>query len=229
MPVGAPTIDDRRLRRSVVTFFIRLPFALPMNPEHIHRFPVAGHYLEESAVEDIGEPPFVWIRLIHIEEPPPPVMRPGFFSGLKVAAGLSADKPLPSTSPPSTDKPFFQSWVEMKTPTLLIEGEDTKHQETVWFERCLTQFNRLVRAYHFLVPARPVYSIRNVTRESLDPLAYLIVNEVDSDEPWATGLLNLHANFPIPPEPATEEEERLINQIVDAQGDYHPFLRHREG
>jgi hypothetical protein len=116
MPVGTPIIADRRLQRSIVTFFIRLPFALPMKPEHVHRFPVAGHYIEEGAVEDIGEPPFVWVRLIHIEQPPPPMMPPGFLSGLKVAAGLSTDTPPPSTPPPSADKPFFQTWVEMKTP-----------------------------------------------------------------------------------------------------------------
>lgn len=222
------------LGRSLLVFYVRLPFPLPLTPQLWHHFDWGADYRDSAAMERMGQPPFVALQLIHLrEDVAPSPVRAGYMEGIKLildqyeVSDGPRHQPEPEPEPAvwSEDSVFIQTWVELVTPSELFVGEDDEDPVTACFERCLAQLNRLIRAYSFVVEDTRVHA---VNKEALDPVIFVERIDVPTGQRWGRGLFTLHWNYNTPIEEVAPEKEELVYTVIHLQGTGHPFTRYRE-
>jgi hypothetical protein len=234
---GWPDSADGRFKASssVLTFYIRLPFPLPLTPANVHRFSWYGaRYANPESEQQFGGPPFVDARFMHISVTPeyePPV-RPGYFEGLSLLQdeGQGDEEGIEEANRllalPPKDAKLIQTWVILLTPAVLLEGEDASHLQTACFERAIREMNHMIRAYSFIIEDPRVHP---VNKEQLDPLVTWELKDARSGEAWAQGPFLLHHNYPgLVAEPPSQQQESLIFAVVFRAAHGDPFFKYRD-
>lgn len=208
LPPGAAT------PARVAVFYLRLPAPIRLS---------GGPYVSlVGATDDSeGSPPWVHIELRQLETDPPPAWPPDFLEELDTLLGavpseLAAPKP-------AEDEIHVHTWAVCTAPV----AADGDVEPSVYFDACLAQLNRIVRAY---VMVTKETGIRPVTKEDLPFVLIWELRWGDNLDASDTSLMVLHMNLPLPspPLPPGEEIQVLIaannaNPSLD-----HPFVVQRE-
>lgn len=215
-----------------IVFHFRLPFAVPVDPDHAHAFVGKGYANASDAARYPG-PPFVRLQFTHVEldiDAAAPLIRPGFEEGLTVVLGHQGGETstMPDLTPYDSDHPPTQTWVEAASPHAYLEGEDTGVDlGTTAFERSLRELNHLLRSLRTVHPAT---GVRPINKEALEFAALAdFENEATGERTGVRQFFLLHTNIgDVAPPRLTAQDEAAVYRLMEDANRGHPFVRFRE-
>jgi hypothetical protein len=191
----------------VAVFYLRLPVPIRLS---------GGPYVSlVGATDDSeGSPPWVLIELRQLEADPPPAWPPGFLGELDTLLGA-----VPSAlAPPKASRQeiHVHTWAVCTAPV----APDGNVEPSPYFDACLAQLNRIVRAY---VMVTKETGVRPVTKEDLPFVLIWELRWGDNFDTSDASLMVLHMNLPLPSPPLPPDDEI---QVLIAANNANPSLDH---
>jgi hypothetical protein len=214
----------------LIEVIVRLPEALPTD-ESLHGFPLPTPWADSVHPSVSALDPFVSVSTITIPAPwrhpenPEDLMR-----GLQAVVGADA-LPTPGEHADTTDEPplppeAVETWMSVRSIPAPLRGEEDSGPLFAILDRGLIGLNRIIRA---LPVVRPHFPVKQISREHLDLVGFWRIERRDGTK-GAVSVFPISAPIEshFATTPLTEPEAAKLNQAIDLQGEWHPFVTHRD-